>query len=133
MLLPLVLLSRDVKLRMETSAKNRRMQFRTWPSPAATETVIISWDVGGCTSISVLTGTYVHGETLARSLTSQIRRKSCCSTRSSSQVVFVTTVLSLGKSCRIDSPKVAPTPKLHSVTGCRKGRGGGGLYSSTVY
>lgn len=50
-------------------------------------------------------------------LTSQIRRKSCCSTRNNSQVVLVTTVLSLGKSYRIDSPNVAPTPKLHNVTG----------------
>lgn len=49
-------------------------------------------------------------------LTSQMRRKSCCSTRSSSQVVFVTTVLSRGKSCSIDSPNVAPTPRLHKVT-----------------
>lgn len=66
---------------------------------------------------------YYHSGLVLRStseeylLTSQISRKSCCSTRSSSQVVFVTTVLSLGRSCRIDSPNVAPTPKLHSVTG----------------
>lgn len=50
-------------------------------------------------------------------LTSQIKRKSCCSTRNNSQVVLVTTVLSRGRSCNIDSPKVAPTPKLHKVTG----------------
>lgn len=56
-------------------------------------------------------------------LTSQMRRKSCCSTRSSSQVVFVTTVLSRGKSCSIDSPNVAPTPRLHKVTElCREKR-----------
>lgn len=55
---------------------------------------------------------------LARSsLTSHISRKSCCSTRNNSHVVFVTTVLSRGKSCRTDSPKVAPTPRLHSVMG----------------
>lgn len=52
--------------------------------------------------------------------TSQINRKSCCSTRNNSQVVLVTTVLSRGKSCKIDSPNVAPTPKLHSVTGTWK-------------
>lgn len=35
---------------------------------------------------------------------------------------MVTTVLSRGKSCNIDSPKVAPTPKLHKVTGiCKLG------------
>lgn len=56
----------------------------------------------------------------AFSLTSQIKRKSCCSTRNNSQVVFVTTVLSRGRSCKIDSPNVAPTPKLHSVTGLCK-------------
>lgn len=50
-------------------------------------------------------------------LTSHIKRKSCCSTRNNSQVVFVTTVLSRGKSCKIDSPKVAPTPRLHNVAG----------------
>lgn len=50
-------------------------------------------------------------------LTSQIKRKSCCSTRNNSQFVFVTTVLSRGKSCNMDSPNVAPTPKLHNVTG----------------
>lgn len=44
-------------------------------------------------------------------------RKSCCSTRRSSHVVFVTTVLSRGRSCSTDSPNVAPTPRLHNVIG----------------
>lgn len=52
--------------------------------------------------------------------TSQINLKSCCSTRRSSQVVCVTTVVSLGKSCKIDSPNVAPTPNVHNVTGTCK-------------
>jgi hypothetical protein len=46
--------------------------------------------------------------------------KSCRSTLSSSHVDRVTTVLSRGKSCRIESPNVAPTPKLHNVTGVWK-------------
>lgn len=49
--------------------------------------------------------------------TSQISRKSCCSTRNNSHVVFVTTVLSRGKSVKTDSPNVAPTPRLQSVIG----------------
>lgn len=56
-------------------------------------------------------------ETDDKPLTSQINRKSCCSTRNNSQVVFVTTVLSRGRSCKIDSPNVAPMPKLHNVAG----------------
>lgn len=52
-----------------------------------------------------------------RSLTSHISRKSCCSTRSNSHVVFVTTVLSRGMSCSTDSPNVAPTPRLQRVIG----------------
>jgi hypothetical protein len=54
---------------------------------------------------------------LLLSLTSHISRKSCCSTRNNSHVVFVTTVLSRGMSCRTDSPNVAPTPRLQSVIG----------------
>lgn len=56
-------------------------------------------------------------KTSQRNLTSQISLKSYCSTLSNSHVVCVTTVLSLGRSCRMDSPNVAPTPKVHSVTG----------------
>jgi hypothetical protein len=56
-------------------------------------------------------------QTSLSTLTSQMSLKSCCSTLSSSHVDRVTTVLSRGKSCRMDSPKVAPTPRLHSVTG----------------
>jgi hypothetical protein len=66
---------------------------------------------------------FLHHEAQKRTklpLTSHISRKSCCSTRNNSHVVFVTTVLSRGKSWRTDSPKVAPTPRLQSVIGLWK-------------
>lgn len=62
-------------------------------------------------------GGNVYDGSRSRSLTSHISRKSCCSTRNNSHVVFVTTVLSRGKSCRTDSPNVAPTPRLQRVIG----------------
>ena len=49
-------------------------------------------------------------------LTSHISLKSFRSILSNSQVDRVTTVLSLGKSLRTDSPNVEPTPRVHSVT-----------------
>lgn len=47
---------------------------------------------------------------------SHISLKSFRSILSNSQVDWVTTVLSLGESLRTDSPNVAPTPRVHSVT-----------------
>ena len=55
-------------------------------------------------------------DNLRVTLTSHISLKSFLSILSNSQVDRVTTVLSLGESLRTDSPKVAPTPRVHSVT-----------------
>lgn len=78
--------------------------------------VIIFWDVPEAALWRAENSENTR-KTFFPKLTSHISRKSCCSTRSSSHVVFVTTVLSRGKSCNTDSPNVAPTPRLHSVIG----------------